>query len=76
MVAASFAMAPESSFFSALAIGQLAFLAMGALGLLLRDRLPRVLSAPSFMLLQVGGMLFGTWRWLLGEGQACWNPLA
>ena len=76
MVAASFAMAPESSFFSALAIGQLAFLAMGALGLLLRDRLPRVLSAPSFMLLQIGGMLFGTWRWLLGEGQACWNPLA
>lgn len=75
-VGASFAMAPESTFFSALAIAQLGFLVMGGLGLLLRDRLPRVLSAPSFMLLQVSGMLLGTWRWAMGEGQACWNPLA
>ena len=74
MSTASFALASESSFFQVLALGQLSFVGMGALGLLLRNRLPRVLSAPSFLLLQVAGMLAGTWRWLSGESQACWHP--
>lgn len=68
----SIVLAPSSIFYTAVASAQLVGYGLGALGLILRDRSPGLLSGPAFLLLQSGAMLAGTFFWALGRDRVVW----
>lgn len=72
ILASSLSLASSSVFYAVIAGGQVGIYGLGALGVLLHDRCPGFLSAPTFLLLQAGGMLAGTLSWARGREHMVW----